>query len=576
MESVPKYLAEPEREGRHGTVRFDGREFVIEAEPAVLEMCKRVFPGCEGRGGRVRFHATRRAAGDLNWLLLRYPMKVECRAELEKGRAEAIEHALRRETCQALAPVARPAGFRGTLMPFQAEGVPYLTANKRALLADDMGLGKTVQALAAMGEVGEWPVVIVTPPAVQLQWERAAERFLEMPDSITSTSTSTNGGPRVVRVKGMKAERLPAADIYLVHYGLLRAWGPALRELGARVVIFDEIQELRHTGTQKYSEASLLAGESEWVWGLSGTPIYNYGDEMWAVMNILEFQCLGSFESFTREWCTGYGSKIVRKPAALHNWLKREGLMLRRVKADVLEQLPPKRRSVIAIDHDANTFARMAGEAIRLARGYREIEGWHEKGQAARLIDVEARKACGAAKAPWAAEFAATLIEGGERPLIFAYHHEVHRIMRERLAKYGVVTVTGEETPREKDEAVAEFAKGKAKAIELSLRTAAGLDGLQGRGTCVVFAELDWSPAVHAQCEDRLHRIGVGDGLESILCYYLVASTGIDEVMQDALGLKVGQFTGIMGDKAEGEAERAEAERAAARHLESLIAKMSR
>ena len=77
----------------------------------------------------------------------------------------------------------------------------------------------------------------------------------------------------------------------------------------------------------------------------------------------------------------------------------------------------------------------------------------------------------------------------------------------------------------------------------LSLRSASGLN-LQ-RASCVVFGELDWSPAVHSQAEDRAHRIGQQD---SLLCYYLVSPRGSDRDMQDALGLKVSQFVSLMGD----------------------------
>ena len=84
---------------------------------------------------------------------------------------------------------------------------------------------------------------------------------------------------------------------------------------------------------------------------------------------------------------------------------------------------------------------------------------------------------------------------------------------------------------------------GKTNLLCISLRSASGLN-LQ-RATCVVFGELDWSPAVHSQAEDRAHRIGQKD---SLLCYYLVSPRGSDRDMQDALGLKVSQFVSLMGD----------------------------
>ena len=107
---------------------------------------------------------------------------------------------------------------------------------------------------------------------------------------------------------------------------------------------------------------------------------------------------------------------------------------------------------------------------------------------------------------------------------------------------------------------------GKTNLCCISLRAAAGLN-LQ-RASCVVFGELDWSPAVHSQAEDRAHRMGQED---SILCYYLVAPRGSDRDMQDALGLKVSQFVQLMGDKTPELGEQRSAQRAAKAHIERML-----
>jgi len=103
------------------------------------------------------------------------------------------------------------------------------------------------------------------------------------------------------------------------------------------------------------------------------------------------------------------------------------------------------------------------------------------------------------------------------------------------------------------------------------LRAAAGLN-LQ-RASCVVFGELDWSPAVHSQAEDRAHRMGQTD---SILCYYLVSQGGSDQDMQDALGLKVSQFVGLMGDEPPAPEDELLSAQAARQHIERLVARLIR
>ena len=108
--------------------------------------------------------------------------------------------------------------------------------------------------------------------------------------------------------------------------------------------------------------------------------------------------------------------------------------------------------------------------------------------------------------------------------------------------------------------------EGRTNLCAISLRAASGLN-LQ-RASCVVFGELDWSPAVHSQAEDRAHRMGQKD---SILCYYLVAPQGSDRDMQDALGLKVSQFVALMGDKTPELSSVQDAQQAAKAHIEKML-----
>ncbi len=566
------YLANPDASGHtYGQlIKREGYWEIHDAAPAVAEAAKRVLPGCKKSQRIISFRATRRLVGDLNWLMLRYPLVIESQDEWAIDIAEATGHAERRDANMNLKPATPPELFTGELRDYQASGVSFLTANKRSLLADDMGLGKTVSALASMSVVNQWPVLIVLPCNIQVQWQQQVGAFLGLDDP-GSMFSEEDGSDVCEIVKGRTPYKLSNKPIIICHYGLLANWQETFNDHGFPVVIFDEIQELRRTESMKYSAASLISTDAEYVWGLSGTPIYNYGIEMWCVMNILDYHCLGDREAFTREWCSGYGTQTVVEPAALHDHLKREGLMLRRRKSEVETQLPPKRRIVQAIDHNDSIYKKLIKNAAAIAKRYDRIKVWSDKGKAAAEIDRETRLASGVAKAPHAAEFVKTLIDAGERPLIYAWHHAVHDVLSSEIKD--AVMITGKQTGAVKRAAVQQFAEGKASAAILSLRATAGLDGLQGRATCVVFVELDWSPAVHTQCEDRVHRIGIGD-VESLLCYYLYSQTGTDAVMMDALGLKVGQFNEIMGDKSETEEDRELATQAAENHMKKMIERL--
>ena len=351
--SFPPYLRDvPPGERTYGTLSYNRRSkcWTIKGEPCVTELAKRLFPGCDGRGrGVARFTAHRRIIGELNWLMLRYPLEVKeaDRVRWENALEEAREYAIRREEALKMPETAQPPkeSFSGELLPFQQQGLGFMLSARRCLLADEMGLGKTVQALAFLATTAAYPAVLVVPPHLIRNWQREVERFL-----------SPDGRLRVHVIKGLKPYALPEADVYIIHYLLLRGWKDVLPELGFRTVIFDEMQELRHNGTGKYSAASLLSEACENCIGLSGTPIYNQGGEIWNVVNIIDFHFLGDWESFSREWCYGYNSAMVAKPELLGEHLRREGLMLRRLKADVLKQLPAKRRLVQEIDWDDTVY----------------------------------------------------------------------------------------------------------------------------------------------------------------------------------------------------------------------------
>lgn len=563
-EKLPGYLQNAPQTGHvYGTLSYNRRSkcWTIKGEPCVTEMATRLFPGSERRRGEARFTANRRMIGDVNWLMMRYPLEIAPRdRELwKKALAQAREHVLLRAQAEKLPRRSTPpeGTFEGELREFQKEGLSFLLANPRTLLADEMGLGKTVQALACLAATKEFPALVVVPPHLLRNWQTEIARFLRIEGKAA----------RVCVLTGLKPYQPPEADVYVIHYLLLRGWKQVLPQMGFRMVIFDEIQELRHGGTEKYSAASLLAEGCERVIGLSGTPIYNKGSEIWNVVNILDYHCLGDWESFTRAWCDGYGNHLVRDPVLLGDHLRREGLILRRTKEEVLTELPPKRRLVQEIDSDDKVYRELMRPVMdKLGSLLALHPDAKERAMLEEQVGRGERQATGVAKAPFVAAFVRALEDSGEKVLLFAHHHAVMDIYRKELAAYRPVFITGRESTGQKEEAVARFMEGRTNLCVISLRAASGLN-LQ-RASCVVFGELDWSPAVHSQAEDRAHRMGQKD---SILCYYLVAPQGSDRDMQDALGLKVSQFVALMGDQTPKLSSVQDAQKAAKAHIESML-----
>lgn len=562
---MPLYLLSPDSSAKtYGTLSYNKRSncWVVRAEAHVIEMCKRLFPGTDGaKRGEARFTAHRRLIGDLNWLMMRYPLtiKEQDKALWETAIDQARSYAIKRELA-AIAPESAdpPIGtFTGLLKNFQREGLAFLLNHERCLLADEMGLGKTVQALSYLATKRAFPAIIIPPAHLVMNWQKEIMRFLFI----------QGRAPVIHVIKGLKPYPLPPADIYIMHYLLLRGWKEALSYSSFKAVIFDEIQELRHSGTEKYAAASLLSSACENVIGLSGTPIYNTGGEIWNVVNILDFHFLGNWDSFSREWCYGYGQSIVIKPDVLGAYLRREGMMLRRTKEEVLSELPPKRRLVTEIDCDDGLYRKLFAPVLPMLQSLQsDTLTASERALIENHISQEDRQATGIAKAPYVCQFVRALVEGGEKVLLFAHHHKVMDTYRSELKSLSPGFITGRETSLQKENAVARFMGGRTNLLCISLRAASGLN-LQ-RASCVVFGELDWSPAVHSQAEDRAHRIGQTD---SLLCYYLVSPKGCDADMQEALGLKVSQFVGLMGDTPQTEDMIEMSAHYAKRHADKLL-----
>lgn len=284
----------------------------------------------------------------------------------------------------------------------------------------------------------------------------------------------------------------------------------------------------------------------------TGTPVYNYGDEMHHVMQIIAPDMLGTEEEFKREWCReGYGKPLVADPAALGTYLRDQGLMLYRTRADVGRELPEVSRIEHAIDIDGNTLNNLTGDAADLARTILDTTGTvtnFDRMQAAGDLDWKLRHATGVAKAPFVADFVRMLVESGEPVVLFGWHRAVYDIWLERLANLNPAMYTGSETGARKINNANLFLDGHTDLLIMSLRSAAGLDGLQERCKVCVFGELDWSPGVHAQAIGRIHRDGQTD---PVLAYFLVAESGSDPVVADVLNIKRQQADPILDPNAE-------------------------
>lgn len=545
-----------------GTLSFEDGKWKIKAEPHVLLRAKRVFGKInQNEHDVVTLVDTIDVARDLEWFLERYPMVFDPPAvsnRLKKGankhreRASLVDQILSRMGAPREFELAEPA------RDYQKAAAELILATGGTLIADDMGLGKTVVFIAALTDARTRPALVVVPKALQRQWARQLKRFAPAL-TIHTLEKSTPYDLSKSKGRGKKPsedqQALPGVstfpDVIISTYAKLSGWASTLGAGLVRSCWFDEAQELRTGDTSAKGQAARHLAASVQIRGAAtGTPIYNYGSEMFNVIECIRPGALGTKEEFDREWCDGWSEK-VKDPKAFGAFLRNEGLMLRRTRADVGRELPALSRVFHDIDSDADVIDDIEEAASKLANvilreGPESFMG--ERMKSSGELSYLVRQATGLSKAPHVADFVRMIVESGEPVVLFGWHHAVYQIWMDRLKEFNPVKVTGEETDKQKDEALQAFTQGRSKVIIISLRSAAGLDGLQFASCTVVHGELDWSPGVHEQCDTRVFRDGQ---TKPVIAYYLTCDDGSDPIVSTVLRQKGEQLEGIRDPDAE-------------------------
>lgn len=531
----------------YGRVYWKAKKWIVECEPHVRGRFKRVFPRApQFASDSIPLSDTTEHARELKWFLERYPMEMSTadRKRLARGAKahvcmeERIADLLARRCPPPEITLAKP------LREYQAEVFPWLDARRGMLLADDVGLGKTVSAMGALTKPENLPAVVVCDAHMPPHWvEKIGEFLPHLKVHVVKTGQTYSLLEPKKRQTDLWPDRLP--DVIIITYYKLRTWADTLGPL-ARYVIFDEVQRLRHPTSDIYIAAKKLAEDAPMRLGLSATPIHNYGGEIFHVMNALLPDCLGTYDEFVREFCSMANSNKPRfaDPDAFGRYLHREGLMLRRRRAEVGRELP----AVSKIHHMVDTDAKLMDSYVEGAAKLAEIVLAHneryrgERMHAAGQLDLLLRQATGVAKAKYVADFVSMLAESGEKVILFGWHREVFGVWLERLAHLKPVMFTGTEDGKAKQASLEAFRNGDSQVLIMSLRSGAGVDGLQHVACTAVFGELDWSPAVIEQAIGRLHRDGQ---LDPVFAYFLLSDSGSDPLMSELLGVKRAQLEGI-------------------------------
>ncbi|NXN19701.1 SMAL1 protein, partial [Indicator maculatus] len=468
-----------------------------------------------------------------NFLLEEYPKLMEMLQSLASVEVEPLPEAviqtfagqIQRSTSQTDTPDADlsvvDSKIVSSLMPFQREGVNFaILRNGRLLLADDMGLGKTIQAICIAAYYRkEWPLLVVTPSSVRFTWAEAFHRWLP---SLSPGSTN-------VIVTGK--DNLTASLINIVSFDLLSKMDKQLKNT-FQVVIIDESHFLKNIKTARCRVAMPLLKAAKRVILLSGTPAMSRPVELYTQIAAVQPTFFPQFHSFGLRYCDakklpwGWDYSGSSNLTELKILLE-ESIMIRRLKSDVLSQLPAKQRKMVVVAPEgisAKTKAVLAAEAKKMAQGYKSKQQEKEA-----LLVFYSKTA--EAKIHSVVEYILELLESGNHKFLVFAHHKIVldaivAVLENKHVEY--IRIDGSTMSAERQSLCQKFQNSEKQIVAVLSLTAANMGLTLSAADLVVFAELFWNPGILIQAEDRAHRIGQ---TSSVNVHYLVAKGTADDYL---------------------------------------------
>jgi superfamily II DNA or RNA helicase len=479
----------------------------------------------EEHGRGVRFHAL--AAPTVESLL-------EGAGALKSDKAWK-EHIARFRDAQDFEP-ALPSTLRAELRDYQVQGYWWMARLARwgagACLADDMGLGKTVQALTLiLAHAPEGPAIAVAPTSVCMNWIDEARRFAP-----TLNPILFGAGDRQAALDALKP-----LDLLVCSYGLLYQESEKLSAVRWRVAVLDEAQAIKNFATRRSQAAMNLRADFRVI--TTGTPIENHLGELWNLFRFINPGLLGSLEQFSRR----FAAPIERhQDREARTRLKKviQPFMLRRLKEQVLEELPSRTEILLHVERSAEETAfyealrRKVIEKIACTKGppaqkhlmiLAEIMRLRRACCNAQLVTPEINIA--SSKLAVFLDLVEELIENRHKALVFSQFVDHLSILRKELDQKGVAYqyLDGSTPQRERKRRVDAFQGGEGDLFLISLK-AGGLGLNLTAADYVIHMDPWWNPAVEDQASDRAHRIGQ---LRPVTIYRLVTKDTIESKIVD-------------------------------------------
>ena len=451
-----------------------------------------------------------RQTEDGEWVVNQYiPLKEDQDALAQIAASRAIDSDI---------VVPTPSGM--SLLPYQRAGVAYAMTRDVVLIADEMGLGKTIQAvaLANMIEPSEGRILVVCPAGLRLNWQREFERW--------------DTRARRVRIANGAVPGRDEADVVIVNYDRLAKLSQSLYSERWALVVYDEAHYLKSPDAARtraaYGEDGRSGIAAKKYVLLTGTPIMNRPIELWTHLKRFCSDHLGAdWMAYAARYCAAQRRKVARGKFV---WdvtgasnteelgaVLRATIMVRRTKADVLDQLPSKRRRLLALAPDTAQAKRLVArerQIVEEAGGYQAVAEALTDGRIGgrHVSELAAiRHALALEKMALVVEHVVDGLESAPKCVVFTWHKDVaEQIAAAISAALGehVPCITGETEMRARQAFVDEFQSKDAPRVLVATIATMGTGHTLTRADWCVFTELSWTPADLMQAEDRLHRIG--------------------------------------------------------------------
>jgi superfamily II DNA or RNA helicase len=442
-----------------------------------------------------------------------------------------------RDAAVSASTIDPPPGFHGTLRRYQREGLQWLQALRQSrlggVLADDMGLGKTVQVIAHLlveQDAGrlDRPALVVAPTSLVFNWFDEVARFAPTLDCLNYT------GPNRASLRG----RLAGAHVIVTSYALLANDMATLEAIDYALLVLDEAQWIKNPLTQTSRAVRRLRAAHRLA--VTGTPLENHLGELWAHFDAVLPGYLGDYRSFNRS----FRQPIEQREDDARRAILRQRIapfLLRRSKASVAPELPPKTETLLRVSMDE--AQRRLYESLRLAQSARVREALASYGhEQSRIVVLSAllrlRQVCcdprlidglrdppPSAKLEALLELVQSLREDDRQVLVFSQFTSMLALIGQALdeAKLEYALLTGDTADRAAP--VRRFQAGDAPILLASLK--AGGVGLNlTAADAVVHYDPWWNPAVETQAVDRAHRLGRE---QPVFVYKLLCDDTIEE-----------------------------------------------